>query len=315
MTHRTPWSALPNRVVQAIEAELGAPIVDRREATEGFSPAVAASVQLANGCRAFVKACSAGINAKTIDFQRHEAMVVRQLPASVPTPTLLFEAELGDWHVLGFDHVDARPVVDPLAHMLGIDALYDALEGVRVDGLVHFLEFDEGFHTSWAELASTTPGFDELVELESGMAAMRDSAWLIHCDARDDNALVARDGRVFFVDWANACEGSPLIDAVGAIPALVVRFGATVPELVAQSRLITNADPEIVTATVAALAGYFAYASTRPAPTNMPTLRAFQRAQAVPMLAWLQDRVGDALQVPTMDEIDRAVAPGRRLGF
>ena len=313
MTHRTPWSAIPPEVVSAIEAELGSPIVGRREAAEGFSPAVAASVELADGTKAFIKACTEDINAQTVKMQRHEAMVVVQLPESVPTPRLRFADDIEGWQVLAFEHVDAQPVADPLVHMRGIDALYDTLSGVRIDGLNHFLDHHESIYTSWGTLAEKVPGLEALVELEAQVDFMRADDQLMHCDARDDNALFGTDGRYYFVDWANACEGPAFIDAAGAVPALHVRFGTPVPDLVAASRLLTERDPQELAVFVAGFAGYLANAALRPAPPNMPTVRAFQRAQAVPMLDWLRSLVGDRIAVPTMDDIDRALAVDRGL--
>ena len=313
MTHRIPWSTVPDGVVRDVEAGLGARIVATQGAAEGFSPAAAVSAELSDGRRVFLKAITAEINAHTVAMQEHEAMVVEQLPASVPTPRLLFGETFRDWQVLAFEHLAAQPIADPYSHLRGVDALYDALDGVQVSGLIHILDHHPSLFTSWKAVAKQAGGFDALADLELGTEPIRNSNQVLHCDARDDNALLADDGRIFFVDWANACVGAPLIDAVGAVPALAIRFGASVSDLVGASRIIAEADPELVTATVAALAGYFAYGSTLPAPDNMPTVRAFQRAQAVPMLEWLNELVGARITVPTMAEVERAVAAGRSL--
>ncbi|GAB2748754.1 hypothetical protein GCM10027072_51730 [Streptomyces bullii] len=53
-----------------------------------------------------------------------------------------------------------------------------------------------------------------------------------------------------------------------------------------------RADPEAVTATLAALAGYFLRHCLRPAPPGIPALRAFQRAQGDAALDWLRRRLG-----------------------
>jgi hypothetical protein len=52
-----------------------------------------------------------------------------------------------------------------------------------------------------------------------------------------------------------------------------------------------EADPEAVTAALAALAGFFIEHALLPPPPGLPTLRAFQRAQADAALAWLRKRL------------------------
>jgi hypothetical protein len=91
MTHRTPWSALPPEVVQAIEAELGEPIIGVREAAEGFSSTLAATVALADDTRYFVKAATAEPGDRVGIMLEREVHVARQLPPSVPTPSLELE--------------------------------------------------------------------------------------------------------------------------------------------------------------------------------------------------------------------------------
>jgi hypothetical protein len=55
---RIPWSDLPARVRAEVERRLGSPVVAARTQTGGFSPGVAARLELADGGRAFVKAVS-----------------------------------------------------------------------------------------------------------------------------------------------------------------------------------------------------------------------------------------------------------------
>ncbi|MFZ4514865.1 MAG: phosphotransferase [Acidimicrobiia bacterium] len=312
MTQRTPWSAIPQHVQEVLEARLGAPIIGVSEASAGFSPAIAATVELAGGIKRFVKACTPSINQTTMFMQRHEAMVVSQLPPEVPTPQLVFSGDIDEWQVLVFEYLDAQPVTDPFAHMRGIDALYDTLGGVRINGLAHVLDDHQSLFTSWAALSEQVPGLGALVELESQVEFMRFDDSLMHGDGRDDNALVGADGRHYFVDWACACHGPGFIDAVGAVSALHIRFDVPVADLVASSRLIAERSPHELAVFVAGFAGYLANFAHKPAPPNMPTLRAFQYAQAGPMLTWLQQLVGDRIVVPSMDDITGALSKARR---
>lgn len=59
---RHHWADLPDTVRDAVQDILGAPVVEARSQSGGFSPGVAARVRLADGGRAFVKAVSAEVN-------------------------------------------------------------------------------------------------------------------------------------------------------------------------------------------------------------------------------------------------------------
>ena len=56
--------------------------------------------------------------------------------------------------------------------------------------------------------------------------------------------------------------------------------------------LTDDADPDAVTATVAALAGYFTRTALLPPPPGLPTLREFADAQGKVALACLRKRNG-----------------------
>ena len=53
-----------------------------------------------------------------------------------------------------------------------------------------------------------------------------------------------------------------------------------------------GADPEVVTATLAAFAGFLLAGARLPPPPSLPTLRAFQLGQGVVALEWLRLRTG-----------------------
>lgn len=63
-------------------------------------------------------------------------------------------------------------------------------------------------------------------------------------------------------------------------------------ELWERSTLPRSTDPVTVDALVVAVAGYFAASARQPPIPEIPMLRDFQRAQAVPALAWVHQRLG-----------------------
>jgi hypothetical protein len=67
--------------------------------------------------------------------------------------------------------------------------------------------------------------------------------------------------------------------------------GGPSPETLFNDDLVAKtADPEAVTAVLAALTGYFVRQSRQPPPPGLPTLREFRAAQGRTALAWLKIR-------------------------
>jgi Ser/Thr protein kinase RdoA (MazF antagonist) len=109
---------------------------------------------------------------------------------------------------------------------------------------------------------------------------------LLHTDIRADNLLLAGDGAVV-VDWPHACRGAAFADLVFFAPSVAMQGGPEPPALLARSGAGRAASREAVTAVVCALAGYFTERSLQPAPSGLPTVRAFQAAQAEVTRRWL----------------------------
>jgi hypothetical protein len=63
-------------------------------------------------------------------------------------------------------------------------------------------------------------------------------------------------------------------------------------ELLARYPYAHSVDAEVITATVAAIAGFFLGEGLKPAPPGLPTLRAFQLAQGEEARRWLSHRTG-----------------------
>jgi hypothetical protein len=86
---RMQWAALPELVRAAVEAHLGAPVVEAVTQPGGFSPGVAARLRTADGRRAFVKAVGTELNPDSPKIYRDEVRITAALPASAPVPRLL----------------------------------------------------------------------------------------------------------------------------------------------------------------------------------------------------------------------------------
>lgn len=308
MNTRLRWAQVPDRMRAQFTAWAGAEVVSEISQPGGFSPGVASRLRLQDGRRVFVKAVSGQRNAMALDLHRREAQVLGYLPASAPTPRLLRCFDDGEWVVLVIEDVDGVPPrfpwrADELDRVMGALEQMAAALTPAPPVAVAIQDALGGAFTGWrsfAEAGGVAPELgewasahlDELVELESNWAEAARGNTLLHVDLRDDNLLLDAQGRVVVVDWPHAAMGAAWVDALGLLPS--VAMGATVDpqEVWARFGPAQAAEPQAVDAVLAALTGYFLFGSLQPAPRNMPTVRAFQRAQGDAALAWLRRRLG-----------------------
>ena len=307
---RIPWSGLPARVRAEVEGRLGSRVVTARTQVGGFSPGVAARLELADGARAFVKAASPAGNPATPSMHRREGRIVAAMPASAPVPRLLWmlDDDLEGWVVLVFEDVEGRQPKVPwrddeldtvleamasLATELSPSPLRPPLVG---DAAAAF----GGAELSWASLAALPdPALDRwsarhlpaLVRLEAAAAEAARGDTLLHFDLRADNMLLTADG-VRIVDWPHAHHGQAWVDLAWFAPSVAMQGGPPPRDLVRRYGAAREADPAALDAVVAGVAAYFTAAALQPPSPGLPTLRSFQAAQAAVAREWLAERTG-----------------------
>lgn len=309
---RTPWEGLPGAVRGAVSELLGAPVVHAVTQPGGFSPGVAVRVRTAAGRRAFVKAVSADANPDSPSLHRAEARNAAALPETVPAPRLLGTYDDGTWVALVFEDVagrqphvpwraaELRLVLDAVGGLsrgltpspVAAPPVAEALAGA-FDGWRQLLDGEQGDPTGrldpWA-----VARLPELTELAGAWPGAACGETLAHGDLRADNILLTGEdnGRgVVFVDWPHAVRAAPWFDLLVMLPCVRAQAGPDPEEVFTAHPVGRAADPAAVTATLAALTGYFLSHSLRPPPPGLPTVRAFQRAQGEAGLAWLRQRL------------------------
>ena len=307
---RIPWADLPASIRDEVERRLGSPVVAAQSQPGGFSPGVAARLELADGGRAFVKAVSPAGNPVAPSIHRREARIVAAIPRSAPVPRLLWslDDDPDGWVLLAFEDVEGRPPVVPWRDdELGIvlesmAALAVALTPSPLQPPV-VADAAEAFgrdHLSWASLvAAPNPALDPwsarhlagLVALEAQASEAARGNTLLHFDLRADNLLLTADG-VKVVDWPHAHVGQAFVDLVWFAPSVAMQGGPPPRDLVTRYEPARHADPRALDAVVAGVAAYFTAASLQPPSPGLPTLRAFQAAQAEVARAWLAERTG-----------------------
>ena len=308
---RLHWEQAPRRLRVAFEAWAGSPVREAVTQPSGFSPGVAARLLLANGRRVFVKAVGPDLNADSAGIHRRELRIISEMPDDVPAPTLLWSHDEGEggWVALAFEDIEGQHPRQPwdlreLERVLGaLVRLGKRLTPSPLPPGTAWSAAQAFPQTGWRVLRdeeghrprSLAPWFRDnlgwLARLEAGVPEAVEGDTLLHMDVRADNLLLTPE-RVWFLDWPHAVVGAAWVDVVVMAPSVTMQGGPPPEEVVAAHPGCRTADPERVTAVIAAMAGAFTEWGSRPPPPGLPTLRAFQEAQASVARDWLRRRLG-----------------------
>ena len=305
---RRDWDELPLELRAELERGLGDSIVAAESIPHGFSPGVAARIRLARGGSAFVKALSAGWNPDAASAHRREARITPRLPPGAHAPQLLLAIDAEPWIALAFEDVGGRPPdlpwrpaeVERVTATLADLAVALTPSPVELAPVIEAEDFSELARLAVARDGGDPLGdldpwlvahLDRLVELEAAAPAAAAGDTLLHADIRADN-VVLTDQRVWLVDWPHAGVGAAWVDLLAMLPSVAMQGGPGPEAVFADHPVATGADPEAVTAVVAALAGFFIGHGREPELPELPGLRVFQRRQGTEALRWLRQRTG-----------------------
>ncbi|MGO0577483.1 aminoglycoside phosphotransferase family protein [Ornithinimicrobium panacihumi] len=288
---RLAWSDLPTRLHDWVGGVLGAPVVSASSQPAGFSPGSADRVVTADGRRGFVKAVSPEQNPDTPGLHRREIAVLRTLADVRSVPRLIDAYDDGEWVALVIEDVEGRHPL-PWTHETVAATVAALAELARVGAPASWPALEEelvGEMAAWSRLREDPPADldpwlgERIAELDALCARtlprMAGGA-VAHTDVRADNLLVDETGTVRLVDWPWASRGAAWCDAVMLL--LNIRWAGDLdvrPHLAAVEAL--GASREDVLGLLAGLTGFCTEACRRPAAPGLPTLRAFQREQAV----------------------------------
>ncbi|MFF4876012.1 phosphotransferase family protein [Micromonospora sp. NPDC000668] len=306
ITARIGWTDLPERVRATVEEIIGDRVVEAVSQPGGYSPGTADRVRTATGRRAFVKAISPAQNPDSPVMHRAEARTAAALPVSAPTPRLLGCHDDGEWVALVFSDVDGRHPTTPwrndeLSRVLrALEAMAVALTPSPVADVPTAAERLAWDFAGWHRIAAEPPDrldpwvrahLDQLrAAADQGIAALTGDT-LCHVDVRADNLLVDAAGTVTVVDWPWACRGPAWLDTALLLVNVRLHGGHDTEALLRRLPLTAGVDPATITGFYAGLAGFFADGARRPPPLGIPTVRAFQQAQADALLPWLAQRL------------------------
>ncbi|TQK20160.1 phosphotransferase family enzyme [Microbacterium sp. SLBN-154] len=298
-----PWSSLPSTVTSWVEAELDGRVIATKAQLNGFSSGSADRIVTDNGRRAFVKTVARSRNAETLELHRREANVMRMLPSEVRAPALLGVYDDDEWIALMLDDIEGAHPHGP--HGSDIPAVLDAIADLpEATGPLAALpqlheELADDFN-AWNRIDAddvdeALPPLaltlrDRMMETAVGAADAVVGDRLVHLDCRADNILIDEAGAAWLIDWPWASIGARWFDGVIYLLDCVMRDEVVDADVYLGHPLFDGLRSEQVDAVLAALAGNFYNNARQPAPPNMPTLRAFQRAEADAAVTWLARR-------------------------
>ena len=287
---QTPYERTPSALQDWVEDRLDGSVVEVVPRVGGMSPAVASTLVLADGRRAFVKAVSPAINPDTPDHFRNEAQIVRRLVPAPYRAELLGTFDDGDWvAILLEDIAGGHPdwtneaertraeaaVLQQMAELTpapaGIPAV-STLEGMRK----HLTAMEGVTEDERAALPSHVrtelPQLTGLVR--DALSRHRDEA-LCHWDIRHDNILLRGPGRQpVFVDWGMARRGQRWGDLV--VFGLEWVHEPHFDRILDQPELTAEEHTD-VTGMLAGLGTYCLIMATHSPHPSLPNLPAFRR--------------------------------------
>jgi aminoglycoside phosphotransferase len=295
---RLEWQLLPPALRRLVQDRWGTRVVGARSARAGYTPGCASVLTGADGRRIFLKAASRQAQRPFADAYAMEARRLRELPAGLSMPRLLWSHEDESWVVLALEHVDGTNPVRPWDRA-ELDRCLDLLEVLARAltpppmRLPSFAEELAGFVDGWDHVRRTAPQWPHLEEaatLASRWRQATDGDTLVHSDARDDNFLLTADG-AHLVDWNFPVVGAAWIDTVCL---LMTAFGDGIDAdaLLSERRLTREVSPDDVDVLLALLCGYFLERRDQRAPRSSPFLRRHQDWCAEVSWAWLAQRRG-----------------------
>jgi hypothetical protein len=265
----------------------------------GFTPGFASVLTCADGSRHFVKAASTAAQRMFAASYREEARKLRALPDTIPAPRLLWSVD-DDWVVLGLEYVEAtaphRPWrADELSRCLDMlelvaDQLTPVPEGLELDPVAD--EF-AAWPAYWDDVRATAERqhADEAADLAASYADVVAGDTGVHTDVRDDNVLLAVDGRTLLCDWNWPARGASWLDSL--IMLIGPRGdGMDVDAVIAGRSLLRDVPADHVDRFLALVCGYFLKSAHDPVPPTSPYLRDVQRWQGEVVWDWLCERRG-----------------------
>lgn len=296
---RPAWKTLPPQLRERAVALIGGGYVDDVPTQGGFSAGYAGIVTTTTG-RAFVKAVEAGGHADSAHFLAAEIEVLQRLPPGL-APRVVGSVRDDAGLALVLEAIDGRHPGHPWTTD-DLRIVAEALASVATTPAPHQMTTaEEAMQPSflrWGDIA-TDPGLladlplpvqervPLLLEIEQEFPAVVRGDMLVHNDVRADNVLIT-DCRARLLDWPHARRGAPWLDLPCLLPSVEADGGPACEEAWPLFEEYGAPSPRVLLPVISGFASFLWYEQGRPEFPQLPGLRAFQRAQALPALRWLR---------------------------
>lgn len=271
-----------------------------RPAHGGFSAGYAGIVRSAERA-VFVKAIAADGHADSRTFLRREIRMLRAAPVGL-SPRVLHDIDDEDGTALILEVVPGAHPGEPwtdaqlcaiaaeIARLAAVTAA-DAITPAEHSMLPHFARWkqianDEAIAASLPR--SLQRRMPQLRKMEESLPAALAGTALAHGDLRADNILIDGD-RARFIDWPHARRGVPWLDGPLLVPSIEASGGPTCAETWQVLRDHGAPAATEMLPVISAFASFLWWNQAQPEIPELPGLRAFQRAQADPILRWLDE--------------------------
>lgn len=131
---------------------------------------------------------------------------------------------------------------------------------------------------------------DRMINVSTGARDAVAGNHLVHLDCRTDNILMDSAGSAWIVDWPWASVGPRWLDGLTYLLDVVMHAGPAAVTHYLDHSIFDEMSADDADGVLASLAGAWYDSAQRPAPPDMPTIRAFQKAEADAAVAWLSHR-------------------------
>ena len=314
---KPPWSAVPREIKDEVARVLRSPVSRAERVYGGYAPSATFRLRLANGKRAFFKASYPAPKGSGVRwFMDQEARNYRSLERFIHpwAPTFYGSFERDGWHVLLLEDLGPRSV-PPWTGAKARKAAWSyarfhrKTRGKRLPRSLPrtgYVEQSRFWRTlgKTGEIARTASlagrraaeaeewlavAFPVLVGHERNLEHAPPPFALLHFDTRSDNVRIHGD-RLRIFDWPFASAGPAELDVVAFCQAVAAEGGPSAERVLAWYEEVTRLRPEMIDASLAGIAGYFADRGWRPPISGLPRVRRWQRDQLKECLRWAARR-------------------------
>lgn len=320
---RPAWSDVPAAIVGQLEALLLEKIISAEIVWGGYSPSAVFAATLESGRKVFIKGTHPGQDAHGTQMLRQEIEAYRVIPglaAHAPAFIGMVSDGLEDgWMLAVFEYIDKAPTlpwtIEKLEKIFTLLRVFHFCEDGRMPTALpwaHEKNYVEKYlrpQSGWFRIRDNpeiTAKFLTLFEdAEAGelwlsvalsklcaqqekVMEMKSPVGIIHQDLRSDNILFDPKGRVYLVDWPNACRGPVVMDIVYFLSTISAESGFDAEILLGLYEKTTGIklDRTALATALASSSGHVADSAYRAVPLKLPRLRWIQKVTLWSMLQW-----------------------------